>query len=676
MNYNYDPQKIRVLPNDGLKLLVSDGSSSNYEINEVPIIDESGAKAHFRLVTPDDSKAILWKTKVGKGLEKWLKSFDEFKDMMIESTLLEIPEGYSLYEHIKEYKNKDTRRDTYLYEKLNFNDYTFIQSGGKYRFRSPNDITAESATVKKKVNKRKQSIIEHKNMPKQTARRSIPFPLKAPDINHIYYEFKPAAKKVHQNPLILSQTQIQHLHRLKLQAHLQVHQNLQLQLDFLAITHLTSSIIKPTNTITTSTSTPSKASSTPASTSKSTTPTTFPIIKFVTKPTSTITTSTPMALPQKHASTITTSTPMAPPQKHSTITPLNPTDTSSIIKLTNIITNSTSTSTPSKASSAQANTSKSTTPTRFPIIKFVTRPASTITTSTPMAPPPKPTSTTAPLNLTATSSVIKPINIITNSTSTSTPSNASSIHANTSKSTTPRFPIIKFVTRPASTITTSTPMAPPPKPTSTTAPLNPTATSSIIKPINIITNSTSTSTPSNASIVRPATTTISTDNKISINSAIPFTTTNVTQTYSTTLIQSNYKPITSNKISTRNSIGTSIPVSTLAQPSLESQSLLSSSLNYTQAQTQFTNSSFETQASSNLISMPMFIDSKMHSKFISSAIDTTPPIVNASENKKNVITTHRKNRQRHSEKIPLIVISPTLDFLSDNNTDISDLEID
>ncbi|CAJ0747786.1 21598_t:CDS:2 [Entrophospora sp. SA101] len=177
-------------------------------------------------------------------------------------------------------------------------------------------------------------------------------------------------------------------------------------------------------------------------------------------------------------------------------------------------------------------------------------------------------------------------------------------------------------------------------------------------------------------VVRPATTTISTDNKISINSAIPFTTTNVTQTYSTTLIQSNYKPITSNKISTRNSIGTSIPVSTLAQPSLESQSLLSSSLNYTQAQTQFTNSSFETQASSNLISMPMFIDSKMHSKFISSAIDTTPPIINASENKKNVITTHRKNRQRHSEKIPLIVISPTLDFLSDNNTDISDLEID
>ncbi|CAJ0850609.1 6656_t:CDS:2 [Entrophospora sp. SA101] len=140
MNYNYDPQKIRVLPNDGLKLLVSDGSSSNYEINEVPIIDESGAKAHFRLVTHDDSKAILWKTKVGKGLEKWLKSFDEFKDMMIESTLLEIPEGYSLYEHIKEYKNKDTRRDTYLYEKLNFNDYTFIQSGGKHRFRSPNEF--------------------------------------------------------------------------------------------------------------------------------------------------------------------------------------------------------------------------------------------------------------------------------------------------------------------------------------------------------------------------------------------------------------------------------------------------------------------------------------------------------------------------------------------------------
>lgn len=87
MNYNYDPQKIRVLPNDGLKLLVSDGSSSNYEINEIPIIDESGTKAHFRLVTPDDSKIVLWQTKVGKGLEKWLKSFDEFKDVMIKRKL-------------------------------------------------------------------------------------------------------------------------------------------------------------------------------------------------------------------------------------------------------------------------------------------------------------------------------------------------------------------------------------------------------------------------------------------------------------------------------------------------------------------------------------------------------------------------------------------------------------
>ncbi|CAJ0828550.1 8461_t:CDS:10 [Entrophospora sp. SA101] len=106
--------------NDRLKLLASDGPS-NHNINTTPITDEHGTQFYYRPVSPNESKEKLWLEKIGKGLEAWLKDFNEFKNKIIGSKLLEFPAGYSFFEHIKTYTDKSDRRDNYLF-------------GGKYRF--------------------------------------------------------------------------------------------------------------------------------------------------------------------------------------------------------------------------------------------------------------------------------------------------------------------------------------------------------------------------------------------------------------------------------------------------------------------------------------------------------------------------------------------------------------
>nr|CAG8492178.1 7516_t:CDS:2 [Entrophospora candida] len=125
MEYKYDISKIEVSP-QGLKLLASDGPS-NHNINTTPITDEHGTQCYYRPVSPNESKEKLWLEKIGKGLEAWLKDFNEFKNKIIGSKLLEFPAGYSFFEHIKTYIDKSDRRDNYLF-------------GGKYRFRSSNEF--------------------------------------------------------------------------------------------------------------------------------------------------------------------------------------------------------------------------------------------------------------------------------------------------------------------------------------------------------------------------------------------------------------------------------------------------------------------------------------------------------------------------------------------------------
>src|SRR5436305_5595734 len=81
MEYTYDVQKMQI-SSQGLKLLVSDGPS-NHNINIDPITDENGTMIYYRSIPHNDSKKKLWLEKIGKGLETWLKKFDEFKNETI-----------------------------------------------------------------------------------------------------------------------------------------------------------------------------------------------------------------------------------------------------------------------------------------------------------------------------------------------------------------------------------------------------------------------------------------------------------------------------------------------------------------------------------------------------------------------------------------------------------------
>ncbi|CAG8803785.1 34197_t:CDS:2, partial [Racocetra persica] len=101
----------------GLTLTYSDGNKSNHPDTN-PRSDESGAIFTYRIIAKAEQKTILYATKLGSALGSALEK-QGFK--VPNAILTDLPEGYALFEHIKQYppdesgKAKPIRKDTYLF---------------------------------------------------------------------------------------------------------------------------------------------------------------------------------------------------------------------------------------------------------------------------------------------------------------------------------------------------------------------------------------------------------------------------------------------------------------------------------------------------------------------------------------------------------------------------------
>ncbi|RHZ45494.1 hypothetical protein Glove_673g32 [Diversispora epigaea] len=95
----------------GLKVFYSDGDPKHHPSIET-IVDSSGNKSHYRLVGRKEQKFDIYSTKLGDALGKALKKSGL---VVPKALLLELPKGYGLFENNKEYVNKPTRKDTYLF---------------------------------------------------------------------------------------------------------------------------------------------------------------------------------------------------------------------------------------------------------------------------------------------------------------------------------------------------------------------------------------------------------------------------------------------------------------------------------------------------------------------------------------------------------------------------------
>ncbi|CAG8435017.1 7254_t:CDS:2 [Diversispora eburnea] len=95
----------------GLKVSYSDGDPKHHPSIEI-VVDSSGTKSHYRLVGRKEQKFDVYSTKLGDALGKAL----EKSGLLVpKALLLELPKGYELFENNKEYVNKPTRKDTYLF---------------------------------------------------------------------------------------------------------------------------------------------------------------------------------------------------------------------------------------------------------------------------------------------------------------------------------------------------------------------------------------------------------------------------------------------------------------------------------------------------------------------------------------------------------------------------------
>ncbi|CAG8637973.1 8121_t:CDS:2 [Cetraspora pellucida] len=115
----------------GIEVTYSDGSPSRWPTEITPRQDGYGNISYYRpIIEPSDKKLQLYLTKLGEALAKVL-----YKDSGIEvsnSVLTQLPNGYKLFEHIKQqHKSGDIRKDTYLFG-------GGVDSGIK--FRSPNEF--------------------------------------------------------------------------------------------------------------------------------------------------------------------------------------------------------------------------------------------------------------------------------------------------------------------------------------------------------------------------------------------------------------------------------------------------------------------------------------------------------------------------------------------------------
>ncbi|CAG8741006.1 12061_t:CDS:2, partial [Cetraspora pellucida] len=101
----------------GLTVTYSDANKSNHPDTN-PRSDEKGAIFSYRIIAKDENKTILYGTKLGSALGSALEQ-QGFK--VPKAILTDLPEGYALYEHIKQSPSdesgeaKPIRKDTYLF---------------------------------------------------------------------------------------------------------------------------------------------------------------------------------------------------------------------------------------------------------------------------------------------------------------------------------------------------------------------------------------------------------------------------------------------------------------------------------------------------------------------------------------------------------------------------------
>ncbi|CAG8597333.1 7421_t:CDS:2, partial [Scutellospora calospora] len=110
----------------GLTVTYSDGNKLNHPDTN-PKTNEKGAIFSYKTVGKDEHKTTLYAVKLGNVLGKAL----EVQGINVpNATLIDLPDGYALYERVKQYpvddsgKAKPTRKDTYLF-------------GNGSKFRSP-----------------------------------------------------------------------------------------------------------------------------------------------------------------------------------------------------------------------------------------------------------------------------------------------------------------------------------------------------------------------------------------------------------------------------------------------------------------------------------------------------------------------------------------------------------
>ncbi|CAG8550634.1 13146_t:CDS:2 [Cetraspora pellucida] len=115
-----------IVSSSGLTVTYSDGKQSTHPTKLSPVPDEKGNIFYYRPVARNEPKALLYAKKLGQELCKKLKQQNV---KVPNAVLIDLPDGYGLYDHIKQYPlgasgKYKIRSDTYLY-------------GNGTKFRSP-----------------------------------------------------------------------------------------------------------------------------------------------------------------------------------------------------------------------------------------------------------------------------------------------------------------------------------------------------------------------------------------------------------------------------------------------------------------------------------------------------------------------------------------------------------
>ncbi|CAG8501447.1 7181_t:CDS:2 [Funneliformis mosseae] len=111
----------------GLTVTTSDATSEHYPTNTVAgTPDEDGKQFYYRPIKKRETKWVLYCTKLGAALARELKRANSDTEISTD-ILTDLPKGYQLFEHVKNYIHdpKKYRTDTYLF------------GFGSIKFRSP-----------------------------------------------------------------------------------------------------------------------------------------------------------------------------------------------------------------------------------------------------------------------------------------------------------------------------------------------------------------------------------------------------------------------------------------------------------------------------------------------------------------------------------------------------------